>query len=770
MPLRLALLFLACFFLPRGSLFASGFVVVIDSSFRPPPGRPAWAPLEVREHAVSTVIDGQVATTTVDQEFYNPGGRIAEATYFFPVPRDAQIEKFQLEINGKWTDPELLDATKAREIYEDIVRRAKDPALLEYAGLRLFKARLFPIEAQSTRRIRLSYREVLPLDFGALTWRYPFAEKGGTPKKASVRVEIKAERAWASVFSPSHPVTVKPDADGRRTLVEWESRDGKQVGDFELICTPRPGKADDVGLTMFTYREPGAGDDEDGWFALFAAPPPERAGSDAKPAPKDVIFVLDTSGSMAGPKIAQARKALTFCVDRLNDGDHFDVIRFSSESEALFGKLTESTPDSRKRAQDFIGRLRAAGGTAIHDALRTALAARPDAKAGRPFIVVFLTDGLANIGPSRNEDILALVKTGAGAPANARVFTFGIGNDVNTHLLDLLAEQTRAASQYVLPEEDIEVKVSNFFAKVTEPALTDLRVELRGGGDGARLSQWHPSALPDLFAGDQLVLAGRFRGRGDAEVVLRGRRGGADREFVAKVSLDGGKEREFIPRLWATRRVAFLLDEIRLRGETAEVRDEVTRLARKYGLVTPYTAYLILEDEARRDVPATRRTLGQFEKDKDARGVFAESYNGLKKEETGAGAVRGALAQEATRNAALPGAAMDSANSQIFGRARSAPAKPGLAPPGTATIDRLERQTAQAARFVAGRAFFQNGAQWVDAGIQARARASAEPRRIAFNTPAYFQLLRDHPEAAPWLALGPNVLLTLGNADYEIYE
>ena len=522
---------------------------------------------------------------------------------------------------------------------------------------------------------------------------------------------------------------------------------------------------------MFTYREPGASDDEDGWFALFAAPPPERAGSDAKPAPKDVVFVLDTSGSMAGPKIAQARKALTFCVDRLNDGDHFDVIRFSSESEALFGKLTESTPDSRKRAQEFIGRLRAAGGTAIHDALRTALAARPDAKAGRPFIVVFLTDGLANIGPSRNEDILALVKTGAGAPANARVFTFGIGNDVNTHLLDLLAEQTRAASQYVLPEEGhrgegVELLRQGHRAGAHRPAR----------GAARRRRRRASLAIPPVRAAGPLRGATSScspvatAGRGEAEVILRGRRGGADREFVAKVSLDGGKEREFIARLWATRRVAFLLDEIRLRGETAEVRDEVTRLARKYGLVTPYTAYLILEDEARRDVPASRRTLGQFEKDKDARGVFAESYNGLKKEETGAGAVRGALAQEATRNAALPGAAMDSANSQIFGRARSAPAKPGLAPPATATIDRLERQTAQAARFVAGRAFFQNGAQWVDAGIQARARASAEPRRIAFNSDDYFKLLRDHPEAAPWLALGPNVLLTLGNADYEIYE
>ena len=225
MPLRLVLLLLACFFLPRAPLSASGFVVAVDSVVRPPPGRPAWSPLEVREPAVSTVIDGQIATTTVDQEFYNPGGRIAEATYFFPVPRDAQIEKFQLEINGKWTDPELLDAPKAREIYEEIVRRAKDPALLEYAGLRLFKTRLFPIEAQSARRIRLSYREVVPLDFGALTWRYGFAEKGGIAKRASVRVEIKAERGWASVYSPSHPVAVKPDTDGRRTVVEWEGRD-----------------------------------------------------------------------------------------------------------------------------------------------------------------------------------------------------------------------------------------------------------------------------------------------------------------------------------------------------------------------------------------------------------------------------------------------------------------------------------------------------------------------------------------------------------------
>ncbi len=773
--LVLSLALFALCLLPRFAA-AQGFVVIVEpTDHRPPvilpaPPHPAPFALETASHRVGVKIDGQIATTTVEQEFYNPSARVMEGTYLFPIPRDAQIEKFQLAIDGKFIDAEMLDAAKARSIYEDIVRRAKDPALLEYAGQRLLKARIFPIEPRSSRKVRVTYREVLPLDFGGLSYRYPFAhDKVGstTVRDAGIDVEVRSERAWSSVYSPSHAAKIVSEDSGRRVRITWEAKDTRPGADFELICTPPARTAGDVALTLLTYREPGAAADEEGFFALFAAPPPERSKSDA--AAKDVIFVLDTSGSMSGAKIEQARKALRFCVGQLAKEDRFDVIRFSSDNEALFGRLEAADEGNRKRADEFITGLRAMGGTAIHDALKRAIEARPK-EGTRPFVVIFLTDGIANIGPSSNDDILGMVRrTGGGA--GARIFSFGIGNDVNTHLLDRIAGETRAVSTYVLPEEDIEIKLSNFFAKITEPVLTDLKLSVEG--EGARLNALHPQALPDLFAGDQLVLVGRYRGKGDAQLKLAGKRAGREVVIAEKVSLDAptarDSAREFIPRLWATRRVAYLLDEIRLQGENSEVRDEVTKLARKFGIVTPYTAYLIVEDEARRNVASDRRSMNELGKDQAATRVAEEAYTGFKRDQSGAGAVANARSQNAVLDAAQAPAALDYANKEAFRAAKAAPASPGQ-PKKAEAIGRLERFAAQGARFVNGRAFYQNGTQWVDSTLQGKAKTENPPKRVQVGSDEYFKLLNDHPDAAAWFALGRNVLIQLGGVDYEIHE
>lgn len=749
---------------------ADGFIIVIDPSMPARPGHPIYAPLEVSRHNVKVEIEGQVATTSVDQEFYNPSSRVVEGTYFFPIPRDAQIAKFQLEIDGKWTDPELLDASKARQIYEDIVRRQKDPALLEYASNRLYKARIFPIEARSHKRVRIAYREVLPADFGALAYRYPLnTEKfSAAPlKNLSIEVDAKLDRAFGSVYSPSHAVKVVNEAGGKRFRATFEATNTKPDTDFELLFAAPIKGSGDAPMSVLAYRDPTGAADDEGYFVLFAAPPVDATGK-TQPAPKDVVFVLDTSGSMNGAKIAQARKALAFCVNNLNAGDRFDVIRFSSENEALFGKLEENSDDTRKRALAFIEGLKAMGGTAIHDAVQKALEMKPG-DSSRPYVVIFLTDGLANIGPSKNDEILGMVRKRASA--GTRIFSFGIGNDVNTHLLDQIAEQTRAASAYVLPAEDIEVKLSNFFAKITEPVLTELKLDV-SGGDGLRLTSLHPQTLPDLFAGDQLVLTGRFRGKGEAQLTLKGKRAGKEQEVALKVSFDAPRERdssrEFIPRLWATRRVAFLLDEIRLRGENKEVRDEVTTLARKFGIVTPYTAYLILEDEARRDVPMDRRALSQMAKDSDARKVAESTFKKYREEQSGAGAVADAVGQSMARKAERPREAMESQNKVVLGGLASTP----MAAPMVEAVKRVQGYTETGSRFVNGRTFYQNGAQWVDASIPARAKTDAkiQSQRVKAGSDEYFALLTKHPEAGQWLALGNSLLLTLGGKDYEIYE
>ena len=243
-------------------------------------------------------------------------------------------------------------------------------------------------------------------------------------------------------------------------------------------------------------------DSDDGYFLLLAAP---TVATEAKPAPKDIVFVVDTSGSMAGAKLKQAKKALEFCVANLNTEDRFEIVRFSTEAEPLFNKLVDADDDNRKRASDFITDLKPIGGTAIADALDRALKTRVGKKRST-ISCDFPHRRVADCRFQEADEIVA----GAKKAGDARIFSFGIGSDVNTQLLDQIAENTRAFSQYVLANEDLEVKVSNFFTRIKEPALTNLRLEFSGG---VRTSKMYPAALPDLFKGDQLVFAGRYTGR-----------------------------------------------------------------------------------------------------------------------------------------------------------------------------------------------------------------------------------------------------------------
>lgn len=737
-----------------------------------------FAPLEVDYNKVNVRISDQVAYTSIDEEFYNPNPQRLEGTFVFPVPKGAQIDKFTMEIDGKQVQAELLPSDKARGIYEDIVRRMKDPALMEYAGQDVFKVRIFPIEPNSKKRITLAYTQVLKLDSGLANYVFPLntAKYSSKPiKNVSVKVDLESKRPLKSIYSPSHTVEIHRDGANKAT-VGYEACDVKPDSDFQLYFAP---EKDEIGMNLMTYRTGG----EDGYFLLLASP-----GLDVKEKQvslKDVVFVLDTSGSMAGGKLKQAKKALQFCVENLNDGDRFEVIRFSTEVEPLFGELADASEKNRAKAGDFIKDLKAMGATAIDDALRKALSLE-GGKDGRPFVVIFLTDGLPTIGDTDENHIVSNVKqSGKG---NRRVFCFGIGTDVNTHLLDRIAEETRAFSQYVLPEEDIEVKVSNFYAKIKDPVLAN--PELKFTGD-IHASKFYPSPLPDLFKGEQLVLVGRYSGKGDSAVVIEGMVNGEKKKLTYEVKFPAeSSEHEFIPRLWATRRVGYLMDEIRLHGENPELRDEVTELARKNGIVTPYTAYLIMEDESRRGVTSSLQSLPQLQRDVQAREEAGKNYFRYKTDKDGDGAVAGsryglALKSADSASAAINGVEVESlrtlapaGESQAFSRrygrfpgaGTTSPAQTAdaasLAAPESAQ-GRLVEYTQQT-QFVAGKNFFQNAGQWIDS--QAQKLPDAKRVRVQFGSADYFDLLKKHPETAPWLAMGTQVQFVLDNAIYEIYD
>jgi Ca-activated chloride channel family protein len=778
---------------------AAGFIIVDEAHWWPEPIPPhplpprpwppahrhhAFAPLEVENVNVQTRINDQVATTSVAQEFYNPNSARLEGTFIFPIAKGAHINKFTMDIDGKAVEAELLAADKARHIYEDIVRKLKDPALLEYAGRDVFKVRIFPIEPNSRKRVTISYTQLLKSDEGLVSYSLPLSTEQFSPKplkNVSLKVELETKRPLKSIYSPTHAVEIKRHGSTSAT-VGYEAGDVQPDTDFALYFAP---EKDELGVNLLASRVAG----EDGYFLLLASP-----GMDVKEnqvVAKDVVFVLDTSGSMAGKKMEQAKKALSFCVENLNDNDRFELLRFSTEVEPLFDKLAEATSQNRAKAQSFVNDLRANGGTAIDDALKKALKLAPGnqrdeesadslthhetrpaeapSEGGsritqRPFVIIFLTDGRPTIGATDEETILSHVKVGNGA--RTRIFCFGIGTDVNTHLLDHITEETRAFSQYVLPEEDLEIKVSSFFSKIKDPVLANPVIKFSGD---IRVTSLYPSPLPDLFRGEQLVLAGRYSGRGDSAITIEGTVNGAAKKFTYEVRFpEESSENDFIPRLWATRRVGYLLDEIRLHGENSELRDEATELARKYGIVTPYTAYLIVEDEARREVPVPMRSFRMLNDDKDARHEAAANWNYFKNEIDGEKAVSGARFGMALKAAQAPAVAAASGaieSERALGLSLLSPAQ--IVQPSDRSKARL-MEYSQQTRYVAGKNFFQNENQWVDSAIQKS--SSAKNVRIQFGSAEYFELLTAKPKSSPWLALGQNVRFVLDGTVYEIYE
>lgn len=736
---RLSLRLLLLSSLSTAVALADGLILIP----RPPAPIATAFPLEVREHRVKVSIEDRSALTEIDQTFFNPTGAQLEGQYLFPVPKGAVLSKFSMFVDGAELQAELLDAAKARKIYEDIVRSRRDPALLEYVDRDLFKVRIFPIEPRSEKRVKISYREVLFEDGGTVEYVYPLnTEKFSAQplQSVSIHASIRSARNIRTIYCPTHEAEVTRRGE-REAGVGFEASKIKPDRDFKLYYGTA---ASGVGMTVMTY----GGRGEDGFFFLSAAPPFSVEADEI--APKDIIFVFDTSGSMSGEKMEQARRALAFCVNALSPQDRFDIVRFSTEAEALFGKLQPADEAHVREALGFVKRWKAMGGTAIEDALKLAfgMEGSPD----RPRMAVFLTDGKPTIGETDEGRLMEkLDKSNA---ANLRVFTFGVGDDINAKLLDRLTESTRAFRTYISPEEDIEIKVSNFFSKVRAPVLTDIKLSF---GPGIRATKMYPKDLPDLFKGSSLTVFGRYQGSGRATVTIEGKTGEKRKAFDVQADFGGGETRyDFIPPLWAARRVGWLLEQIRLNGATGELVDEVTQLARAYGLITPYTSHLIVEDEARRvtdrALAPELRTIG------NAAAASPEFARKSKGEYEEMGASGGAGGVRASREI------------QSMNRAENM----AQAAQGQDRMDYKDKDgrvvnAAQQVRNVQGRAFYQSGDFWNDAALQNR-KAGGKAVRVQFASDAYFDLLNKEPEAAQFMSLGRNVRFVVKDQAYEIHE
>lgn len=560
-----------------GQARADGFMI---------PKERSMPPLAMVYHRVRINLEDQVAVTQVEQSFRNSTDRPLEATYLFPVPRGASVTKFSMWVNGKEMTGELLDAAQARQIYNDIVRRTKDPGLLEYVDNNVFRLRVFPVAARSDQKVSLTYSSVLARDNGIVEYVYPLKAGGGfghTLEEFSIEASIKSPDPIQNVFSPTHAITTSHRGDHEVT-VKFDKNQGLLDKDFQLFygCSPK-----DVSFTALTFRPIAS---EKGYMLLLIAPRMESRTEEA--IARDMVLVLDTSGSMRGPKMDQARRALKYCLKNLGSKDRFGLIHFASTVTKYRDGLEDSSSDRIADASRWVDGLEANGGTNIQDALNAALDYRSSDKS-RGFTIVFFTDGMPTIGETSPDRILRsfLDKN----TSNTRVFTFGVGDDVNATFLDQLAGQTRAVSTYVRPAEDIEEKVSGLYAKISLPVLTDLKLS---AGGSVRFEEMYPPRLPDLFHGSQLVVFGRYTGNGPAAITLSGRVGDRQKEIVNESNFPEktGDTKAFIEQIWARRKVGYLLDQIRQYGESKELVDETKLLAKRYGIATPYTSYLIVPD------------------------------------------------------------------------------------------------------------------------------------------------------------------------------
>ena len=709
--------------LVTGTALSQGFIIPREHNSTP----------VLTSHELAVTIVDQVAESDVTQIFTNAGPGTVEGIYYFPIPQEASVSDFAMWVDGKKLEGEILERADARRIYEEIVRRNIDPALLEYSDHRFFRINIFPIPPGKDRKIELKYTQLLTMDNGLVRFLYPLhgesqlgrATEGGrhpvipldpwnryprpdgeershprlnTSCNHEFFLDIRSEVAIKNVYSPSHDVEISREG-GHRVKVSYEGKRSADENDFVLYYAVSP---QDMGLSLLTYQR-----EKDGYFLLLVSPDAEIG--DERILARDIVFVLDTSGSMKGEKIEQAKEALIYCLHHMNSRDRFALVNFSSRVDVYAEEWIHGPADVR-RAVEYVRALSARGGTDIETALGRALSF-PD-RSSRQMCIVFMTDGLPTVGITDVNTILEKIR---GHKKNVRLFTFGIGYDVNTFLLDRIAAESRAVSDYIAPEESIEQKISSFYDKVSQPVLTDLDLEI----DGTRIYDVFPGELPDLFIGSQLSIVGRFKKEGRAEVVLTGMAGEKQRRFYYKTRFERSTKNDFLPRLWASRKVAFLLDEVRLHGGEAELRDEIEELCLEYGIVSPYTSLLVQEDKLTAALP--RRGHGDWAMPSSPQPVDLAAAGH-------AGPV--AVGKEAVEASKMVRQMRESERIQS------------------------PQEFQSPARFVHGQTFILRDGVWIDSQFE-----NQDVIEVKFNSHAYINLLLAYPEFGKYMKLGERIVV-----------
>lgn len=547
---------------------------------------------DVRVDLVDRVLRYEITET-----FVNRGSRVGEADYMFPLPKGAAFQDLKLEINGEMVAGETMSADRARGIYEEIVRRQRDPALLEWMGYGLLRARIFPIAPGEAKRVVVRFQTVAPREGDALRvdyFRGLRTNQAGASQLAEGRTSFVLtypnDPMYGTAYSPTHsifePRYSSDDAgDGvgdrsfassyRGSMRRFEIRDAS--GEVTLLIPIR--RSSNAAITMLA-NAPG---NDDGFALITLSPPAVRP----RAVPRDLTFVIDVSGSMSGQKIEQARAAGKQILGTLSPMDRFRLIDFSSDVRTFRDGFSTATRDNIRAAERYLDQLDAEGSTNISGALDEALSS--PIQSGRLPIVLFLTDGQPTVG---EHDPSVIASNVAKHRESRRLFTFGVGADLNVSLIEQLALEGRGTASFVRPEESVERAVGIVASRLTSPLVTDVRIH----SDGVRLLKMHPSGPVDIFAGEDLVVLARYDGSGNAVIRFDGQTTSGPVTWSSRVNFpDRSRENPFVARLWATQRVGYLSAEKRKHGGSREIDDEIRDLGERFGIPTEFSSYLVVE-------------------------------------------------------------------------------------------------------------------------------------------------------------------------------
>ena len=749
----------------RKSITRSLLAVVALAGLAVTPARACFMrsplPVQVWLDHITINIKDQVAVKTYDCTFKNANARaVVGGTCYMELEPGAQVDNMTVLVDGKEMKAEILDVDKAKKVFTDIVKNGGSPALLEYYGNQLIQTQVPRIAPGSTVKVKLTYTTVLKKRGGLVRIQALNTNPKALMqplKAASVTVNINSKQPIKNVYSPTHQINIE-EKKGWDVSVNWKKDNYLPKHPFVLYYQTDD---KDVAASLVAHREL----DEPGHFMLMLSPTIGNGAGQVTAKqilPKDVVFCVDTSGSMLkGAKMEQARKALEYCVSTLRPGDRFNIVDFSTAARSFQDNgLVTFNPQTKQKALKYVEKLHARGGTAISEALQLSLKhlGKRDTQ-GRLKMIVFATDGLPTIGDRDPESILrGMAKRNT---EGVRIFVFGEGYDVNTKLLDFLALNHRGEADYILPKENIKDKIGRFFDRVGSPIMTNLEVSF----EGLDVKDVYPTKINDVFKGEQVMIYGRYTGHGKKTVKITGYVKGEKKTLEYVLNFPEYSEDDkssFVPRLWAGRKVDRLLSEIRKQEKPSkELVDEVTYLAKRYGIITPYTSFLVTDDVAGKLPPnlppgGPRPLPGVIFNRGAQRKRLLRSINEDKSAPAGASTVK-----KSKTSADFRKAGGRSGGAAAFGNAvdgyfaeRNKDGKPGT-----------RRSSLQALRYIGAKTFYHYAGVWYESAFDATKHKDVKTVKV--GSVEYFSLLKKQGRIAKYLALG-NVVIRFGKSWYRI--